>query len=202
MFVRTTCSSPEPARSSASPMIRRQSAACSYASSGTGEPSGGIGAVPATWTRSPATTAREKPATPSYGEWPLISLCSIRGDVVSRPVQALHQIDAWDVPFAAAGVDARRRHRRHPRRDGPCGPPRVGLEADRGARDARRGRGGSRRPRRAGRAARRNGPSPARARLRACRSRARRRSRRPGGGGSTRTRASACSASTSPLKPR
>ena len=39
-----------------------------------GAPSGGIGAVPATCTRSPTTTARENPATPSYGEWPVIEL--------------------------------------------------------------------------------------------------------------------------------
>src|SRR6185312_13644193 len=74
MFVRTTCSSDEPARSSAAPMISRQSRACSYAPSGGGEPSAGIGAVPATCTRSPATTARENPATPSYGELPEMSL--------------------------------------------------------------------------------------------------------------------------------
>jgi hypothetical protein len=50
-----------------------------YAPSGGGEPSDGIGAVPATWTRSPTTTAREKPATASYGECPVISLRSTAG---------------------------------------------------------------------------------------------------------------------------
>ena len=84
-------------------MIPRQRVACSYAPSGVGEPSGGIGAVPATCTRSPATTARENPATPSYGEWPVISLRSIGAPSIAA-VDALHQIDAWDVPFAAAGV--------------------------------------------------------------------------------------------------
>ena len=68
-----------------------------------GEPSGGIGAVPATCTLEPTTTARENPATPSNGECPEMRRRSIAG-VVSRAVEALRQIDAWDVPFAAAGV--------------------------------------------------------------------------------------------------
>ena len=51
----------------------------------------------------PTTTARENPATPSNGECPEIRRRSIAG-VVSRAVEALRQIDAWDVPFAAAGV--------------------------------------------------------------------------------------------------
>ena len=34
----------------------------------------------------------------------MIELAAPRRDVVSRPVRALHQIDAWDVPFAAVGV--------------------------------------------------------------------------------------------------
>jgi CubicO group peptidase (beta-lactamase class C family) len=84
-------------------MILRQSAACSYALSGGGEPSGGIGAVPETWTRSPATTARENPATPSYGEWPVTILRSIGAPSIAA-LDALHQIDAWDAPFASAGV--------------------------------------------------------------------------------------------------
>src|SRR5262245_38931145 len=83
-------------------MIRRQSFACSYGPSGGGEPSAGIGAVPATCTRSPATTAREKPTTGSYGECPEMRRRSTR--LVSRDVQALFQIDEWGAPFAAAGV--------------------------------------------------------------------------------------------------
>ena len=77
--VRTTSSTDEPARSSASAMIARQSRACSYALSGVGEPSAGIGAVPATCTVEPTTTAREKPATASNGEWPEMRRRSMPG---------------------------------------------------------------------------------------------------------------------------
>ena len=66
---------------SASAMIERQSRACSYALSGVGEPSGGIGAVPATWTVEPTTTAREYPAIGSNGECPEIRRRSIVGVV-------------------------------------------------------------------------------------------------------------------------
>jgi len=59
--------------------------------------------VPETWILLPTTTARENPATGSNGECPEIKRRSISG-LVSRPVDALRQIDAWDVPFVAAGV--------------------------------------------------------------------------------------------------
>jgi CubicO group peptidase (beta-lactamase class C family) len=49
------------------------------------------------------TTARENPATGSNGECPEIKRRSISG-LVSRPVDALRQIDGWDVAFVAAGV--------------------------------------------------------------------------------------------------
>ena len=62
-----------------------------------------MGAVPETWTVLPTTTARENPATGSNGECPEIKRRSISG-LVSRPVDALRQIDDWDVPFATAGV--------------------------------------------------------------------------------------------------
>src|SRR5580698_8177966 len=71
MRVRITCSRLEPALPSASPIRSRHSLACAYGPAGGGDPSAAIGAVPATRTRSPHTTAREKPNTPSYGECPL-----------------------------------------------------------------------------------------------------------------------------------
>src|SRR4026209_208822 len=51
---------------------------------------------------SPTRTAREKPTTGSYGEPEEMSLRSTW--LVSRPVDALAQIDAWPVEHAAAGV--------------------------------------------------------------------------------------------------
>ena len=122
--------------------------------------------------------------------------------VVSPRVEALHLIDGWDVPFAAAGVTRADAHDRDARRRAPRRSARVRLEARQRARDARRRRGGRRRPRRARRPARLDRPAPARARVRACPSRARRRSRRRAGAGSTPTRASPCSASTSRRGPR
>lgn len=62
-----------------------------------------MGAVPATCTVDPTTTARENPAIGSNGECPEIRRRSIAG-VVWPAVEALRQIDGWDVPFAAAGV--------------------------------------------------------------------------------------------------
>src|SRR6187397_1238142 len=51
---------------------------------------------------SPTRTAREEPTTGSYGEPEEMSLRSTW--LVSRPVDALAQIDAWPVEHAAAGV--------------------------------------------------------------------------------------------------
>ena len=64
MRVRTTCSGPAPASARAARMISRQRAAWT-SGSGSQEPSGQIGAVPATSTRSPTRRARLKPTTGS-----------------------------------------------------------------------------------------------------------------------------------------
>jgi CubicO group peptidase (beta-lactamase class C family) len=70
-------------------MIVRQRRACSYASlSGGGAPSGMTGAVPATCTWRPATTAREKPATGSYGEPEEIRRRAIPSSIAPRGVPA------------------------------------------------------------------------------------------------------------------
>jgi len=60
------------------------------------------GAVPATWTWCPATTAREKPATGSYGEPDEMRRRSIR--LVSRRVEALREVEGWGAGAAAVGV--------------------------------------------------------------------------------------------------
>src|SRR5262245_2752610 len=72
-------------------------------SSGGGDPSAGFAAVPDTWTRSPATTAREYPTMGSYAPVPEMFRRSM-ARLVSRRVQALRQIDGWPAEFAAAGV--------------------------------------------------------------------------------------------------
>ena len=61
-----------------------------------------MGAVPETCTSAPLTTAREYPTTGSYGEWPGMRRRSTR--LVSPPVEALRQIEAWPAEHAAAGV--------------------------------------------------------------------------------------------------
>src|SRR5579859_2356974 len=68
--VRTTLVRSAPALPSASLISARHSFAWPYASAGGAEPSAGMGAVPATTTRLPATTARENPNSASYGECP------------------------------------------------------------------------------------------------------------------------------------
>ena len=50
----------------------------------------------------PLTTAREYPTTGSYGEWPGMRRRSTR--LVSPPVEALRQIEAWPAEHAAAGL--------------------------------------------------------------------------------------------------
>jgi hypothetical protein len=65
--VRTTSSSDDPASASAVPMISKQRLACAYGSGST-EPSGQIGAVPETMTRSPTRTARQNPIVSSKGD--------------------------------------------------------------------------------------------------------------------------------------
>ena len=102
--------------SSASPTSSRQSRICSYAPSG-GSPSLGIGAVPATWTVRPATTARENPATELVGRVPRMRRRSIR--LVSRAVESLRQIESWPVEHAAAGVATAGRVVGRARRHGP-----------------------------------------------------------------------------------
>ena len=67
MRVRTTCPGPAPASARAVRMISRQRAAWA-SGSGSQEPSGQIGAVPETSTRSPTRTARLNPITGSYGD--------------------------------------------------------------------------------------------------------------------------------------
>jgi CubicO group peptidase (beta-lactamase class C family) len=96
--VRTTFSGFAPASARAATMISRQRRACSYASSGGGAPSGMTGAVPATCTWGPVTTAREKPATGSYGEPEEMRRRRIR--LVSRRVEALRQVEGWGASVA------------------------------------------------------------------------------------------------------
>ena len=67
MRVRTTSAGPAPASRSAATMISKQRRACT-AGSGSHDPSGQIGAVPETNTRSPTRTARLMPILGSYGE--------------------------------------------------------------------------------------------------------------------------------------
>ena len=62
----------------------------------------------------PLTTAREYPTTGSYGEWPGMRRRSTR--LVSPPVEALRQIEAWPAEHAAAGVATAGRGRGRARR--------------------------------------------------------------------------------------
>src|SRR5438093_12654709 len=103
MRVRTTSSGRAPASASAPTMISRQRRACSYAPAGGGPPSGITGAVPATCTCLPATTAREKPAVNSYGEPEEMRRRSMQF-VVSPGVEALRQIESWGAETAAVAL--------------------------------------------------------------------------------------------------
>ena len=122
--------------------------------------------MPATWTRSPATTAREKPATASYGRVPGDQPAFHERAPSIAPVDALHQVDAWDVPFVAVGVTTADAVARDARRRGHavC-RSRPSPSRSRRSRHARRRRGGRRRPRRARWAAGRDRPAPPRPRV-------------------------------------
>src|SRR4051794_35240147 len=78
MRVRTTCSGSAPASRSADTMISRQRRAWA-SGSGSQEPSGQTGAVPATITRSATRIAREKPMVGSNGEPELMRVRSLIG---------------------------------------------------------------------------------------------------------------------------
>src|SRR3990172_4322568 len=84
-------------------MISRHRFVCPYASVGGSPPPGMIGAVPATWTCGPTRTAREKPITGSNGDPEVTRRRSMAG-LVSRPVDALRQVDGWAVGRVAGGV--------------------------------------------------------------------------------------------------
>jgi CubicO group peptidase (beta-lactamase class C family) len=85
-------------------MISRQRRAWSPASAGGSAPSGMTATVPATQTRSPTRTAREKPTRGSYGEPEETRRRSTRR-LVSPPVaDPLALVDSWPVQMAAVGV--------------------------------------------------------------------------------------------------
>src|SRR5919206_2469069 len=100
--VRTTSAAVAPASSSAARMISRHRRAWPYASAGGSASPGMTGAVPLTKTRSPATTAREYPYRSSHVEPDEITRRST--GLVSRRVDALRQVESWDVGAAAVAV--------------------------------------------------------------------------------------------------
>src|SRR3954465_7325256 len=64
-----------------------------------------IGAVPATWMSRPTLMARQNPTVLSYGDADAMRRRST--GLVSPPVDALRQIDAWECGHAAAAVVTR-----------------------------------------------------------------------------------------------